>query len=53
MLSQLNHLYGAWKHDPDVVALLHYLGTKPQPGISQGGLIALDSLEFAAHEQKN
>ena len=51
-LSQLNRLYSAWKHDPDVVALLHYLGTKPQPGISQGGSIALDSLEFAAQTSK-
>ena len=44
LLSQLNQIYSSKSQDPDCVAFLHYLGTKPDPSASEW---AIDVLNFS------
>ena len=44
LLSQLNQIYSSKSQDPDCVAFLHYLGTKPDPSASAW---AIDVLNFS------
>ena len=44
MLERLQKAFELWPNDPDAMAILHYFGTKANPGCSEAGTAVLDAL---------